>query len=103
MKRALTIGLLALALAGPGLAGAALAQPPMPYGPIPPPRYEPPPPPPGDRYIWEPGHWHWNGVQYVWFRGRYVIREMRYHNWVDGRWVWSPQANHWVWRPAHWE
>jgi hypothetical protein len=51
----------------------------MRYGPIPPPRYEPLPPPPGDRYIREPGHWHWNGVQYVWIGGRYVIHEMRYH------------------------
>jgi hypothetical protein len=98
MKRAVTIGILALSLAGP-----ALAQPPMPYGPIPPPRYEPLPPPPGDRYVWEPGHWHWNGVQYVWIGGRYVIRLMRYHHWVDGRWIWSPQAGSWVWRPAHWE
>jgi hypothetical protein len=57
----------------------APAQPPMRDGPIPPPRYEPLPPPPGDRYIREPGHWHWNGVQYDWIGGRYVIHEMRYH------------------------
>jgi hypothetical protein len=98
MKRAVTIGILALGLAGP-----ALAQPPMPYGPVPPPRYEPSPPPPGDSYIWEPGHWHWNGVQYVWISGHYVIREMRFHHWLDGHWAWSSQAGQWVWRPAHWE
>jgi hypothetical protein len=98
MKRALTIAFLVLGLGAP-----ALAQPPMPYGPVPPPRYEAVPPPPGDRYVWEPGHWHWNGAQYVWIGGHYVIREVRYHHWIDGRWVWSVQAGQWVWRPAHWE
>jgi len=98
MQRALTIGLLILGFAGP-----VLAQPPMPYGPIPPPRYEAVPPPPGDRYVWEPGHWHWNGVQYVWIGGHYVIREARFHHWREGHWVWSPQAGQWVWQPARWE
>ncbi|HTC08210.1 MAG TPA: hypothetical protein VK726_05480 [Acetobacteraceae bacterium] len=99
MKRRLLLGgVLGLAVAVP-----ALAQPPLPYGPVPPPRYEAVPPPPGTRYVWEPGHWHWNGVRYVWFGGHYVIREARYHHWVEGRWVWSPPAGRWVWRAAHWE
>jgi hypothetical protein len=99
MKRRLLLGgVLGLAVAAP-----ALAQPPLPYGPVPPPRHEAVPPPPGTRYVWEPGHWHWDGVRYVWFGGHYVIREARYHHWVEGRWVWSPPAGRWVWRPAHWE
>ena len=107
MKRALTIGILALIIAGSGLISFVLAQPPQPT-PLPKRvRAEscvvPLPPPPGDRYVWEPGHWHWTGAQYVWFRGEYVIRQVGFHNWVVGRWVWSPQAEHWVWRPAHWE
>ena len=53
--------------------------------------YEPPPPParrppapapvveavpvaPGAYYVWRPGHWRWNGAQWVWVRGRYVMR-----------------------------
>ena len=103
MKRSLTIGILALIIAGSGLISVVLAQPPQPNGPVPPPRYEPVPSPPGDRYVWEPGHWHWTGAQYAWFRGEYVIRQVGFHNWVVGRWTWSPQAEHWVWRPAHWE
>lgn len=103
MKRRLLLGSV-LGLAVPMAAVVpALAQPPMPYGPIPPPRYEAVPPPPGPRYIWEPGHWHWDGVRYVWIRGHYIIREARHHRWVEGRWVWSPPAGRWVWRPAHWE
>jgi hypothetical protein len=99
MKRRLLLGgVLGMAVAVP-----ALAQPPIPYGAVPPPRYEAVPPAPGPRYAWEPGHWHWDGVRYVWIRGRYVIREARYHRWEEGRWVWSPPAGRWVWRPAHWE
>jgi hypothetical protein len=97
-RRLLLGGVLGLAVAGP-----AMAQPPMPYGPVPPPRYEAVPPPPGDRYVWEPGHWHWNGAHYVWFPGHYVIRQTRYHHWAEGRWVWSPREGRWVWVPAHWE
>lgn len=97
-RRVLLGGLMSAVLAVP-----AMAQPPMPYGPVPPPRYEPVPPPPGPRYVWEPGHWHWNGAQYVWVPGHYVIREARFHHWAEGRWVWSPREGRWVWRPAHWE
>src|SRR5579883_1261835 len=66
-----------------------------------PPRYEPPPPPaPPGRYVWEPGHWQWNGVRYVWVPGRYVVRGPRYAHYVPGRWVFRGGA--WVWVPAHW-
>ena len=80
--------------------GSAAAQPPahaagpaaVPYGPVPPPRYEPVPPPRqvllgagplalerlsirlvrrplvtgGRATDWIPGHWRWNGYRYVW-------------------------------------
>jgi hypothetical protein len=85
--------------------GSAQAQPPppMPYAPVPPPRAEPVPPPPGTRYVWEPGHWHWNGREYIWIAGRYVETRPHYHHWVEGRWVWSPRQGRWIWHPAHWE
>jgi hypothetical protein len=83
-------------------AGPALAQPPPPYPPVPPPRYEPVPPPRGERYIWEPGHWQWNGVQYVWVEGRYVARRPHYGHYVPGHWQWAPRLGRYVWRPAHW-
>jgi len=55
--------------------GSAMAQPPPPAGP-PPMRYEAVPAPRGERFVWEPGHWHWNGARYVWFGGRYVERRL---------------------------
>jgi hypothetical protein len=86
--------------------GSALAQPgppPLPYGAVPPPRQEMVPPPPGERFVWEPGHWHWDGVRYVWHGGRYVVRGPHYGHYVEGRWIWAPYQHRWVWRAAHWE
>src|SRR5262249_30416384 len=40
--------------------------------PPPPPQAETPPPVPSPSYVWEAGHWSWNGVQYIWQPGRYV-------------------------------
>jgi hypothetical protein len=97
-----------IALAG---LGDAVAQPPPPgygrppppsYAPIPPPRPETVPPPPGSRYVWEPGHWQWNGRQYVWISGRYIQRPPHHRRWQEGGWVWSPREGRWIWRPAHW-
>ena len=34
--------------------------------PPPGPEAEIPPPAPSPSYVWEPGHWSWNGVQYFW-------------------------------------
>ena len=86
-----------------GLAGAvpALAQPA--YPPVPPPRYEPIPPPPGGRVSWEPGHWHWTGVGYVWVQGRYVARQPRYGRYVPGHWQFNRRLGQYEWRPAHWQ
>jgi hypothetical protein len=71
------------------------------YPPLPPPPYEPPPPPPpGPTYIWQPGHWRWNGYRYVWFPGRYVVRGPRYGHFVPGHW--AMRYGQWVWVPQHW-
>ena len=86
-----------------GAAGIALAQsggaPPQA---IPPDQAEgPPPPSPGPRYVWEPGHWHWNGVAWVWRHGHWAIRQAGWHAFVRGAWV--LRGGGWVWVPGHWE
>jgi len=94
---------LASLASGIALVGAAHAQPyapPPPYEPIPAPRYEPEPRP-RHGYLWEPGHWHWNGHRYVWFAGRYVPVRAEYHHFVPGAWV--QRGPRWEWIPAHWE
>lgn len=84
--------------------GSARAQPPPPdYAPIPPPRHEYVPPPTGPRVVWEPGHWYWNGVRYIWIAGRYVERRPHYGHYLPGHWVWGPREGRWIWVRAHWE
>lgn len=96
MRHSFRLLLAALALST-CLSGLAWAQP---YGPIPPPRAEMVPPPPGARYIWQPGHWFWNGRTYVWVAGRYVVRGPHYGEYVPGHWV--RRGPNWVWVSAHW-
>ena len=92
-------GLIAVVM-GAGLAGPAVAQP-SPYEPVPPMRPERMPPPPlGRRMVWEPGHWHWNGIRYVWIGGHY-IEPGRYAHYVHGHW--ANRRGVWEWIPAHWE
>ena len=81
--------------------GSAVAQPPPPAAP-PPPRYEVVPPRPGPRVVWESGHWHWNGLRYIWIRGRYVERRPGWGPYVPGHWRWAPRWHRWEWVPAHW-
>jgi len=79
--------------------GGAVAQPPLPYAPVPEPRYEAAPPPRAG-YYWEPGRWHWNGYRYVWIGGRWVPGGPHHGQWVPGHWQWN--GVRYVWIAAHW-
>jgi hypothetical protein len=124
MKHGILIaGIAALATGVPALADAPLslhgagstteiaqAQAPV-YPPTPPstvvpiappaPQAEFPPPAPSPRYVWEPGHWSWNGVQYFWDPGKYVERPMVSATHVPGHWEQRPSG--WVWVDSRWE
>ena len=50
---------------------------------------------------WEPGHWHWNGHEYVWIGGHYVDRPHREAVYVPGHWDERPNGT-WAWIPPHW-
>jgi hypothetical protein len=77
----------------------AVAQPPMPYGPVPDPHHEATPPP-RSGYYWEPGQWDWIGYRYVWHGGHWVVGGPRYGHWLPGHWSWN--GYRWDWIPAHW-
>jgi hypothetical protein len=47
-----------------------------------------------------PGHWRWNGNNYVWFPGGYIPRGPRYARFVPGHW--AMRYGNWVWIPQHW-
>jgi hypothetical protein len=58
------------------------------------------PAPPAPGYVWQPGYWNWNGVQYVWVPGVYVVPPYAHAVWVPGSWV--RHGGGWVWGPGHW-
>ncbi len=91
-----------LALAPLGLAGCVQPQS-SGYAPVPAARREQIPPPPrgGDRHVWQPGHWQWNGRAYEWVAGHYVeYSRHRGGRWVPGHWV--QRGREQVWVPGHW-
>lgn len=51
-------------------------------------------------WVWRPGHWRWNGYQYIWVPGRYVRPPHPQAVWIEGHWV--PRHGVWVWAPGHW-
>jgi hypothetical protein len=111
-------GLAVLAVGTPALAGAPIAlhsevaqaqiptcppTAPALVAPAPPPspQAEIPPPAPSPSYVWEPGHWSWNGMQYLWQPGRYVERPAVSATYMPGHW--EQQANGWVWVEGRWD
>lgn len=60
------------------------------------------PVPPSSRttLIWQPGHFDWTGLRYVWIPGRWVERAGHGTLWQDGYWRDSPTGD--VWVPGHW-
>lgn len=92
--------LAALALTA-GVSSLAAAQPGPPYPGIPALREERiPPPPHGPHMVWQPGHWQWNGVQYVWVGGHYIRPGRSNAHWVHGHW--ANRYGRWVWVEGGW-
>jgi len=50
--------------------------------------------------VWIEGHWHWNGVRYVWARGYYERPRVGFV-WVAHRWYRGPRGR-WHYVPGHW-
>ena len=60
-----------------------------------------PAPPQSDvSLIWQPGHFDWDGTDYVTVPGRWVERAGHGTLWQDG--YWRPSNGPSVWVPAHW-
>jgi hypothetical protein len=49
---------------------------------------------------WQPGHWRWNGREYVWIEGRYVIRPRPRAVWVAPQW--ERRRTGWLFVEGHW-
>jgi hypothetical protein len=64
------------------------------------PRVEVQPAAPDTRAVWDPGHWNWDGNQYVWISGRYIERPNVAMRWEPGRWM--SENGSWVWMDGRW-
>lgn len=65
------------------------------------PQAENPPPTPGPTYVWAAGHWWWDGTQYVWKPGSYVVPPTTVARWTPGYWQQGPDG--WFWVPGNWD
>ena len=55
---------------------------------------------PGPSFVWEPGHWYWNGMQYQWQPGRYIAKPTTTATYTPGHWEQRPEG--WVWVGGTW-
>ena len=56
-------------------------------------------PGPRERFIWDPGHYEWDGYDYHWSPGHWI--ERRAGHWVPAEWVETSRG--WRFRPDHWQ
>ncbi len=58
-------------------------------------------PGPVERFVWQPGHWRWDGRVYDWVAGRWIERPSAAHVWAPAHWVERPSLR-WQFVPGHW-
>ncbi|MCB9556630.1 MAG: YXWGXW repeat-containing protein [Deltaproteobacteria bacterium] len=66
----------------------------------PPAKHEHIPAPPDELSVWAPGHWHFDGAQFVWIKGRYLKAPRSGLLWRPGAWVYWGDG--FVWIPGRW-
>jgi hypothetical protein len=57
-------------------------------------------PPPAPGYAWDPGRWSWNGSQYVWAPGRYIVQPTNGATFTPG--YWQEYSGGWAWTEGRW-
>jgi hypothetical protein len=57
---------------------------------------EHPPVRPGPDYIWQAGHYTWDGRRYVWVPGAWILPPRPHAVWAPGRWDHDGHGYHWV-------
>ncbi len=55
---------------------------------------------PGPNYIWVPGYLAWDGYDYYWVPGTWVLAPQPGYLWTPGYWGWN--AGFYVWHPGYW-
>ncbi len=70
--------------------------------PPPPERVEVIPPLPGPGFVWDRGHWRWEGGAHVWVPGHYIRLPHPGAVRIPGHWVQLPNGRY-RFVPPHWE
>jgi hypothetical protein len=81
----------------PPPAAAVLYVPKAPPAPIA--EVQPAPPGPPEEFFWKPGHWRWNGAEYVWHHGVWERRPPKAVEWIPPHWENRPGG--WVFVEGH--
>ena len=71
----------------------------------PPPRQEVVPAPPSNATqvaYWQPGHWTWDGANYICTPGQYLQPPQVQAVWIPGQWLEQPGGG-WMWIDGHWQ
>lgn len=55
---------------------------------------------PGSQYVWQKGHWQWNG-SWEWAGGSWIISPNPGSTYVPG--YWKKHHHHWEWVTPHWK
>jgi hypothetical protein len=58
------------------------------------------PPIPAPGYIWTPGYWAWDGDEYYWVPGTWVLAPAVGLLWTPGYWGWG--SGFYVWHAGYW-
>jgi hypothetical protein len=51
-------------------------------------------------YVWQPGHWRWNGHEYAWHPGQYAERPAHVERWIAPHW--DEHGGQWIFVEGHW-
>lgn len=57
-------------------------------------------PSPGPDYVWLKGAWNYEGNQWMWRNGHWVVKPHPNAEWTAG--YWKRKHHHWVWVPGFW-
>ncbi|MBA3816860.1 MAG: YXWGXW repeat-containing protein [Parachlamydiaceae bacterium] len=57
---------------------------------------------PGNNYVWQKGHWQWNG-SWAWVSGRWAERPQGHTAYIPGYWKLSTHHHRWEWVAPYWQ
>jgi len=60
-----------------------------------------PPPDNSGFWVWQRGHWRWNGFRYFWSAGHWVRRPANYNAWIAPHW--EARGNGWIFFEGRWQ